>query len=288
MIVRGAAQAALRERLRASGFDFRGVPHALFSARGASVTATLYRSGKLVIQGDDPEAFAQAYLDGAAPAERPAGAVRAPWSVEETTVGSDESGKGDYFGPLVVAAVRATPEEARQLARGEVRDSKLVADENTLRLGSALRASLPHAIAELAPPAYNARHAAAPNLNPILAELHARAIRELASPGMVVVVDQFARAGLMARVLEGSEVRLTERTRAEELPVVAAASLVAREHFLRGLARLSDEFGVDLAKGAGEPADRAARRFVALHGREALGQVAKLHFKNTHKLGSPR
>jgi ribonuclease HIII len=288
LTVRGAAQEALRERLRAGGFEFRGVEHALFSARGAGVTATLYRSGKLVIQGDEPEAFARVYLDGVAPAQPPARSPGAPDAVEETTVGSDESGKGDYFGPLVVAAVRATPEEARQLARGEVRDSKLVADETTLRLGGALRASLPHAIAALDPPAYNARHAAAPNLNPILAELHARAIRELASPGMAVVVDQFARGGLMARVLDGCGLRLTERTRAEELPVVAAASLVAREHFLRALARLSDEFGVDLAKGAGEPADRAARRFVALLGREALGRVAKLHFKNTHKLGGRR
>lgn len=286
MIVRGAAQEALRERLRAGAFEWRGVPHAIFSARGAGVTATLYRSGKLVIQGDEPEAFASAYVGGAAPAGRPRAAERALPGAEETTVGSDESGKGDYFGPLVVAAVRATPEEARALARGEVRDSKLVADVNALRLGGALRASLPHAIAALDPPAYNARHAAAPNLNPILAELHARAIRELAGPGMAVVVDQFARGGLMARALQGSDVRLTERTRAEELPVVAAASLVAREHFLRALARLSDEFGLDLAKGAGEPADRAARRFVALHGREALGQVAKLHFKNTRKIGA--
>jgi len=280
----GPAQRALRARLEGGPFDFVSVPHAIFSARGAGVTATLYRSGKLVVQGADAAGFAAAWVGEAAPV--PGRAERAPPAQAETTVGSDESGKGDYFGPLVVAAVRATPEEAAGLAQGEVRDSKQVSDASVLRLGGALRANLPHAVVRLDPPEYNARHAPG-KLNPLLAELHAEAIRALAAPGMAVVVDQFARAEEMEGALAGTGVRLVQRPRAEELPVVAAASLIAREQFLLSLSALSDEFGVDLAKGAGEPADRAAARFVALHGREALGRVAKLHFKNTARLGAP-
>jgi ribonuclease HIII len=124
LMVRGPAGEALRERLAAGPFDFRSAPHALFSARGEGVTATLYRSGKLVVQGADPAGFAQAWV-GAAPAARSRSAADdgLPTLGPGPTIGSDESGKGDWFGPLVVAAVRVTLEQAEGLAQGEVRDS---------------------------------------------------------------------------------------------------------------------------------------------------------------------
>jgi len=200
-------------------------------------------------------------------------------------IGSDECGKGDYFGPLVVAAVRLEPKLARDLEGGEVRDCKTMSDEAVLRVGGALRAHVPFAIARLDPPAYNAEHARIKNLNPLLAGLHAQAIGELSRPGMHVIVDQFGNASLLERALAGLDVRLEQRHRAEELLVVAAASVVAREQFLVGLRELSEAWAIDLAKGAGEPVDRVARRFVALHGMDKLGQVAKLHFKNTGKIG---
>jgi ribonuclease HIII len=123
------------------------------------------------------------------------------------------------------------------------------------------------------------------NLNPMLADLHARVIRELAAPGTRVVVDQFAAAGVLERALRGLDVRLEQRPRAESTEIaVAAASVLAREEFLRALAQLSEVWGLDLAKGAGTPTDRAARRFVALHGADKLGHVAKLHFRTTQKV----
>ena len=271
---------ALRARLAAGPFEFRSVPHAAFQVRGEGATATLYSSGKLVVQGPDPAGFVAVWVGEAArnvarPRDEPAPVPT------ETSVGSDESGKGDYFGPLVVAAVRATADEARGLAEGEVKDSKRASDAAALRLGGALRRHLPHAVVRLDPVDYNARHAAMGNLNPLLAELHAQAIRELAEPGLLVVVDQFGPAALMEQSLEGSEVKLVQRTRAEVLPVVAAASLIAREEFLLALGELSEAHGVELAKGAGQPVDRAARELVRLHGVDVLGRVAKLHFKNT-------
>jgi ribonuclease HIII len=250
---------------------------------------TLYRSGKLVIQGPDPEGFVDAWLDDRARDEVPRrGTEAAPHGPAETTVGSDESGKGDFFGPLVVAAVRLEPHEAEALSGGEVTDSKKLSDDQALRIGAALRERYPHAIEKLDPPEYNATHARVKNLNPMLAELHARAIARLAVPGVHVVVDQFAAARVLERALAAQpgceQLRLHQRPRAEEITVVAAASIIAREEFLLSLARLSDEFGVDLHKGAGTPVDRAARRFVGVHGTEALGRVAKVHFKNARKL----
>lgn len=275
--------ADVQRALAAARFEFRNTPHALFSAKGEGVVVTHYTSGKLVIQGANPEAFVLAYIDpSASVALAPSRAT--PTTTDETVVGSDESGKGDYFGPLVVAAVRLEPGLARALAGGEVRDCKTMSDEGVLRVGGALRAKVPFAIARLDPPDYNAEHARVGNLNPMLAALHAQAIAQLASPGMHVIVDQFGNASLLENALRKLEVRLEQRPRAEEILVVAAASVIAREQFLIALQELSDEHAIDLAKGAGDPVDRAARRFVELHGLEKLGRVAKLHFKNTHKL----
>ena len=280
----------LRSALAAAGFEFRGVPHSLFSARGPDLVATLYKSGKLVLQGADPEGFAERFLEGA-PA-RPAAsakapAARTPPASTVTTVGTDESGKGDYFGPLVVAGVRLTPELAEALAGGEVRDCKTLGDATVLRLGAALRARVPFAIRRLDPPDYNAARERLGNLNPLLAELHAQVIRELAEPGVRVVVDQFADPRLVAGALGDVDVDLVQKTRAESSELsVAAASILARQEFLAALRELSEAWGVDLAKGAGAPTDRAGRAFLAAHGVARLGEVAKLHFRNTQKIGA--
>lgn len=282
---------SIERRLVEQRFEMRGAPYALYSAKGEGVVVTHYNSGKFVVQGEHPEAFIAAYLDGAGGERRgevkPA-APEGPRGSEETTIGSDESGKGDYFGPLVVAAVRVTPELSRKLEGGEVRDCKLMNDESVLRVGAALRANVPHAIARLDPPAYNAEHARVRNLNPMLAALHAQAVRQLAEPGMRVVIDQFGNESLLRKALEGADVRLEQRHRGEEELAVAAASVIAREQFLLALHELSERFAIDLAKGAGTPVDRAARRFVQLHGDQKLREVAKLHFKNTQKIGGGR
>jgi ribonuclease HIII len=278
---------ALQRSLGAGRFEHRAVPHAVFSVKGDGVVATLYRSGKLVIQGDDPDVFAARYL-GREPAEAPAqrASRAAPGTPPEMPlVGSDEAGKGDYFGPLVVAAVRVEPSEADELAASRVMDSKRLADETALRMGAALRGRYAHAIARLDPPRYNEVYAARPGkLNDLLADLHAQAIGELARKGDHVIVDQFANESLLERRLAPLGIELEQRPRAEEIPVVAAASVIAREAFLNGLRELSEACGVDLHKGAGAPVDRVAARVLALHGEAGLGRFAKLHFKNTQKI----
>ena len=275
-------QVALEKRLAAGDFDFRPLAHARFSARGEGVVATLYTSGKLVVQGNATDVFAARYLEHAGARSEPARAARK--ASHAIVIGSDESGKGDYFGPLVVAAVRLEAGESDELEGGPVRDSKRLDDASCRRLGAALRGRFPHAVRKLDPPQYNAEHARIKNLNPILARLHAEVIRELFVPGAHVVVDQFERAGRVARALGGLAPSFEERPRAEEVPAVAAASVIAREQFLTSIDELGETWAVDLCKGAGAPTDRAARRFVALHGFDALGSVAKLHFKNTAKI----
>lgn len=291
IVVPADEREALRARVAEGAYEHRSVPHATFSVKGDGVVATLYRSGKLVIQGAEPELFAARWLDRAPEAsssgrggEADDGAVAVP------VVGSDEAGKGDYFGPLVVAAVRVDPDEARALAESRVADSKTLADETVLRLGAALRSRYAHAVVRLDPPEYNrlyeegAQQRPRRSLNDLLADQHARAVGELARGGDRVVVDQFASERLLEERLAALDVELVQRPRAEQVPVVAAASIIAREEFLLALRELSDGCGVDLHKGAGTPVDRVGAQVFELHGAAGLGRVAKLHFKNTEKV----
>ncbi len=286
-----SAQLAFQARLEGEPFEHRRVPHAVVSVKGEGVVATLYSSGKLVVQGADPETFLARYVGGSGATETPRSARSASSSAGgalvppgRVVVGCDETGKGDYFGPLVVCALRLEPADRERIVQGGVTDSKKLTDETALRLGPALQAHCAHVVNVLEPPAYNARHAELKNLNPLLADLHAAAIRELAQDGDVVLVDKFANEKLLAERLRGLPIELVQRTRAEREPAVAAASVVARAVFLQRLRALSEEAGVELHKGAGAPTDRAGREYVALHGEDALGRVAKLHFKNTGKI----
>ena len=286
-----ARRAGLRAALAAGSFEFRTVPHALFSAKGDGAVATLYASGKLVVQSADPEAFTARWfqLDAASgPAASAAHAEPAPTRASDgPVIGSDEVGKGDYFGPLVVCAVRLEPGQSEEIARSGARDSKTLNDEQCLRLGGALRSRYAHAVERLDPRDYNRVYVPG-KLNELLADLHAKALKRLATPGARVVVDRFANERLLETRLAQLGVRLEQRVRAESEPAVAAASVIAREEFLTALKELSEESAVELRKGAGAPTDQSARRFVALHGFDALANVAKLHFKNTLKVRAAR
>lgn len=278
-----AAQVRLERELEGGDFEPRSVEHARFSVKGHGVIATLYRSGKLVVQGSEVELFRARYLADAPGASAPAADM--PITVgQRTLIGSDEAGKGDYFGPLVVVAVRADAQERAELARSGVADSKTLSDERIAQLAPALEKRYAFASEVLWPADYNVEHPRFGSLNPLLAELHARCIKKLAQPGALVLVDKFADDKLVASRLRGVDVELHQRTKAEREPVVAAASVIARNLFVEGLKKLSEECAVDLHKGAGDPTDRSAREFVRLHGREGLVKVAKLHFKNTQKI----
>lgn len=283
--------ADLRTRVGAGPFEFRSVPHAVFSVKGDGAVATLYASGKFVVQAADPRAFLARWTDLEAAADASAAQKLAgrdddvSLDVGAPVTGSDEAGKGDYFGPLVVAAVRIG--EARGLAElteWGVTDSKALSDSRALKLGALLRGKVEHAIERLDPVEYNAEWDAAGSLNPLLARLHGKVLAQLARPGEAVVVDQFERAGLVRRAVAPLQVRLTEAPRAERHAAVAAASVLARQEFLLGLGELAERYDVALHKGAGEPVDVAGVRIVEEHGPAALERVAKLHFKNTQKI----
>jgi len=201
-------------------------------------------------------------------------------------IGVDESGKGDYFGPLVIAACYVAPHHYAELEG--VTDSKKMTDQACLRLDPIIRRNCPHAVIVIGPPKYNELYEKIRNLNRLLAWGHARAIEDVLEkqPCDLVISDQFADpAGLRRALFEkGRQVQLVSMVRAESDLAVAAASVLARAGFLNRLKRLGEETGMTLPKGAGPQVDDAARRLVREKGREALGQVAKLHFKTTQKV----
>jgi len=271
---------ALETALREERYEFRPLAHAHFQARGGGVVVNAYRSGKVVVQGKGEEEFLAAHgLAGSAPV-----------ALREPVAGSDESGKGDYFGPLVVAAVVVDPAQARELARLGVRDCKRMTDGSILRAAKAIRDLLPHAVRSLSPPEYNERHAREGNVALFLSTMHAEAIAGAirAAGGRCdhVVIDQFTFAERLESALaaEGVVASVEIRPRAEDNPAVAAASVLARAEFLIALEELGSEHGVDLPKGASIEVERTARRIFESGGMTELAQLAKTHFKTTARV----
>ena len=283
---------ALRERMEQDRFEFRSLDHAYFQARGPGVVVNAYRSGKVVIQGKQADFFVKSNDlgdDALAPRAGGGGAAGGARTLEVTTVGSDESGKGDYFGPLVVAAVVVEPGQEEEIARAGVRDCKLMSDSGVMRAAIAVRDLCPHSIVRLDPQEYNLQHKKDGNVAIFLSAMHAQAIAEAikdAPDCRQVVIDKFTFEKRLEDALEeqGVDLDVEIRTKAEDNPSVAAASVLARAEFLIGLKELGAEFGVNLPKGAGPAAEGAARDLFRVGGRAALDEVAKTHFRTTQRV----
>lgn len=200
-------------------------------------------------------------------------------------IGIDESGKGDYFGPLVIAAVFVDATTQAELALMQVRDSKKISDGRILAMAPDIRMICPHSVIAIGPHKYNELYAKIRNLNRLLAWGHAKALETLLERVSCdrAISDQFGDERFILNALQekGRKIVLEQRTKAESDMAVAAASILARAEFLIRLKRLSDEVGTTLPKGASPTVELAARMVMKKHGRERLDSIAKLHFKTT-------
>lgn len=200
-------------------------------------------------------------------------------------IGIDESGKGDYFGPLVIAAVFVDATTQGELKLMEVRDSKKISDGRILEMAPDIKTICPHSVIAIGPQKYNELYAKIKNLNRLLAWGHAKALENLLERVSCerAISDQFGNERLILNALQdkGRKIVLEQRTKAESDLAVAAASILARAEFLLRLKRLSGEVGTTLPKGASPAVELAAKMIVKKHGRDRLGTVAKLHFKTT-------
>ena len=200
-------------------------------------------------------------------------------------IGIDESGKGDYFGPLVIAAVFVDATTQGELALMQVRDSKKISDGRILAMAPDIKMICPHSVIAIGPHKYNELYAKIRNLNRLLAWGHAKALETLLERVSCdrAISDQFGDERFILNALQekGRKIVLEQRTKAESDMAVAAASILARAEFLIRLKRLSDEVGTTLPKGASPTVELAARMVMKKHGRERLDSIAKLHFKTT-------
>lgn len=209
-------------------------------------------------------------------------------------IGSDESGKGDYFGPLVSAAVYVESRTAKLLELEGVRDSKKLSDSKNEELAEKIIEICKdkYSIIEISPEKYNDLYdqfiREKKNLNTLLAWGHAKAIEELLSKVEcnTAIADQFADERFILSKLQekGKKLNLIQMHKAEENIAVAAASILARARFLQKLSKLSSEYRVELSKGASANVINNAKAFVATYGENSLRKVAKLHFKTTKQV----
>ncbi len=210
--------------------------------------------------------------------------------------GSDEVGKGDYFGPLVVAGVYVDESVLGELISLGVTDSKRLSDSRIEVMGEGLEDALSGKISVLClkPPTYNDLYSRlrgeGKNLNDMLAWCHSKVLRDLEGSvdpprgPVLAVIDKFAREGVLRGRMKGSSMEIMQVERGERYPAVAAASILARHRFLKEMDELSRTVEMPLPKGAGSSVDTVARRIVKELGVQSLNRVAKLHFVNTGRV----
>lgn len=277
----------LQADLTGQGFALTRPPHSIFSAKKPGLSCTLYESGKLLIQGKAIDDFILYYIE---PEILQNFTYSHPQQYVErkSHIGVDEAGKGDFFGPMCTAAIYCTAEDIDKLLKLGIRDSKQLSDEAIGRMANMLQKEFKHSIVALPPCTYNRLYQKFHNLNSLLGWAHATAIENVytLSGCNLAFIDQFGHRSIVEKAVASKKipVQLVQRHKGENDPVVAAASIIARNAFVVGLERLSQQYHMNLPKGASAAVIAAGRQFLQRHGREALGDVAKLHFKTTDQL----
>lgn len=210
------------------------------------------------------------------------------FSEQSGHIGTDESGKGDYFGPLVVAGVFVPDDQKEVLLELGVKDSKRVTDKRAQKLSDLIREGYKHSLVVIGPEKYNELYEKFRNLNKLLAWAHSRAIENLLEEVScsLVITDQFGDERFVTNALmtKGKNIELIQMHRAEEDMAVAAASILARAEFLRRMYLLSQEFGVEIPRGSSPRSEEMGVELVKTHGPEILNTVAKMHFKLTQRI----
>lgn len=286
-------QEALLNILRTGNFRPTPVEHTRYAVEGDHVRIALYKSGKCLVQGAGAADFVTFTLE-------PLVLLEARLGYEDTHnpealqphIGVDESGKGDFFGPLVIAAVYVDTPLVKVFREMGVRDSKNIQSDDKIReLSRAIRERVGarHAVISIGPRKYNELYAKIRNVNRLLAWGHARAIENVlihAPDCTRALSDQFGAKHLIERALlqRGKKITLEQRHKAESDMAVAAASILARDRFVAALGELSERYGTKIPKGASVQVRETAIRLVRDKQPTVLLDTVKCHFKTTDEV----
>lgn len=291
----GEQAATLRGILERDGFIFEPKPYTLFYAQNGRINVAVYEKGpKVVVQGKGTGEFVQFRLEPEVLGEARLGyeEVHSP-EMFAPHFGIDESGKGDFFGPLVISGVYVDASIARRFLEAGIQDSKRIGSDTRIRALAKVIKSTPGAtqsIVEIGPSKYNDLYVKIGNLNRLLAWGHARVIENLVTtrPDCPrALSDQFANPKLIQNALmkQGKTIQLEQRTKAESDLAVAAASIVARERFIDWMDKTGREHGLSsMPRGASAQVKAVARKLAEAHGPAILRQLAKTHFKTATEI----
>ena len=284
----------LRALLEELGFQFTPKQYTLFFAQKNKLSVAAYEKGpKVLVQGKGVQEFVQFELEPKIFGEAKLGyeEVHAP-EMFEPHFGVDESGKGDFFGPLVISGVYVDRGIARKLLDAGVQDSKRIGSDARVRtLAQIIRKTAGGLIETvlIGPERYNELYEKFGNLNSLLGWGHARVIENLLAkkPDCPrALSDQFADARVIKRSLlqHGRKIKIQQRPKAESDIAVAAASILAREAFIGWLERRGKAIGLVLERGVSASVKETAKKLVEKSGPQSLREVAKIHFRTAHEI----
>ena len=284
-------------------------PYAIFQAMEADTIITLYESGKVMFQGISADIDANIWIDLERKLNNRIIDIKTGKDKKKdnsskekvktrpfdnyNTIGSDEVGTGDYFGPIVVAATFVSKDSISFLNELKVMDSKKLTDETIKSIAPKIMEIIPFSAIVLSNEDYNKHHNTDINMNKIKAILHNKVLLNMLEknlPYTKIIVDQFTPPAKYYDYLRDVKSKVTNITftpKAEDQCLsVACASIISRYIFLREIAKISQEIGKDIPKGAGTSVDEFAHQLVKEHGFDILNKIAKLNFKNTIKIKS--
>lgn len=277
--------------------------YAVFQAQDGDTVVTLYESGKCVFQGKDADLSSEfwvatekinsgkAITTNSEEKKKEEKVKVDPKLYNSTSIGSDEVGTGDYFGPIVVTAAYVKKEDIPFLESLGVKDSKKLTDEKILEIVPKLTQKIKYNTLILNNKDYNERYSQGFNMNKLKAILHNRVLSKLKQEGLpydYIVVDQFAEKFVYFNYLKESSniVRdITFVTKGEDKSLaVASASIISRYIFIKEFSKISKDLGMLIPKGAGDKVDEVGVKVIEKFGFDKLKEVAKLNFKNTDKI----
>ena len=262
--------------------------YAFWRAKTPKYTAVFYTSGKFLIQGSDITNIVDKTEEFLGISTNTQTTL---FSNTETTgstvpichIGVDESGKGDFFGPLVIAGVLVDEESTKILIKAGVKDCKKVEDKNISKLAAIIKNNCVFSIVTINPSKYNEIYTKFNNLNKLLAWGHARTIENILEKKdcTYAISDKFGDEKLIKNALmeKGKNIELEQKHRAESDIAVAAASILARAHFIAGINDLSKKYNIEIPKGASSKVIEVAKTIAKNFSKEELKNVAKIHFK---------
>lgn len=280
--------------MKRAGYEPAQREYTEFCFTGPKVNVAYYaKRGKLVVQGNGADEFLEFVMLIDPKTGESAVKKKTASKVDKTPhFGVDESGKGDYFGPLVIAGVYSDEHTAEALVKLGCKDSKAIPDDKVITAIAAKIMKLPgiaYEVVCIGPKRYNELYSEFGNLNRLLAWGHARviaALHEKVPSCARALSDQFANEWVLKTALGKRRVpvQLEQRTKAESDVAVAAASILARARFVKWMRDTAAASGCDIPLGCSPHVTKAAKAFVAQHGEARLCEVAKLHFKTTQKV----